>query len=30
MSSKEAKIYLCGHLGYIKYANIYNLRNAVL
>ena len=25
MSSKEAKKYLCGHIGYIKYANTYNL-----
>ncbi len=25
MSSKEAKKYLCGHYGYIKYADIYNL-----
>ena len=24
MSSKEAKIYLCGHFGYMKYANTYN------
>lgn len=27
MSSKEAKRYLCGHLGYIKCANVYNLTN---
>lgn len=27
ISSMEAKKYLCGHYGYIKYANIYNLRN---
>lgn len=26
-TSKEAKKYLCGHLGYIKYANTYNLEN---
>ena len=25
MSSKEAQKYLCGHYGYIKYANVYNL-----
>ena len=27
MSSKEAKKYLCGHLGYIQNANVYNLTN---
>lgn len=27
MTSKEAHKYICGHLGYIKYANIYNLCN---
>ena len=27
MTSKEAQKYLCGHLGYIKYANNYNLIN---
>ena len=27
ISSKEAKKYLCGHFGYIKYANTYNLEN---
>ena len=25
MSSKEAQKYLAGHVGYIKWANIYNL-----
>ena len=25
MTSKEAKRYLVGHLGYIKYANVNNL-----
>lgn len=25
MESKEAHKYLCGHIGYIKYANVYNL-----
>lgn len=25
MTSKEAQKYLCGHMGYIKYANVYNL-----
>ena len=25
MNSKEAKKYLCGHFGYIKYANVKNL-----
>lgn len=27
MSSYDAQKYLCGHLGYIKYANVYNLTN---
>ncbi len=27
LTSKEAKKYLAGHMGYIKYANIYNLKN---
>ena len=27
MTSKGAKMYLCGHLGYIKYANVENLKN---
>ena len=27
ISSKEARKYLCGHLGYIKIANTYNLEN---
>lgn len=27
MTSKEAKKYLCGHFGYIKYANVYDLTN---
>ena len=26
MTSKEAKKYLCGHFGYMKYANTYNLQ----
>lgn len=29
MTSKEAKKYLCGHIGYIKYANVYNLKNSI-
>ena len=29
MTSKQAQKYICGHLGYIKYANIYNLCNKV-
>ena len=29
MTSKEAKKYLCGHLGYIKYANVKNLKNKI-
>lgn len=27
LSSKEAKRYLCGHIGYIKIANVNNLTN---
>ena len=27
ITSKEAKKYLAGHIGYIKWANIYNLSN---
>ena len=27
ITSKEAKKYLAGHMGYIKIANIYNLAN---
>ena len=27
MTSKEAKKYLAGHMGYIKYADSYNLLN---
>ena len=27
MTSKEAKKYLCGHFGYMKYANVYTLTN---
>lgn len=27
MSSSDAQKYLCGHLGYIRYANVYNLTN---
>lgn len=27
ITSKEAQKYICGHIGYIKYANIYNLCN---
>ncbi len=30
LTSKEAKKYLCGHFGYIKYANVYNLKNSIL
>ena len=26
MTSREAKKYLCGHFGYVKYANIYKLK----
>lgn len=29
ITSKEAKKYLAGHLGYIKYANVNNLLNKV-
>ena len=29
MTSKEAKKYLCGYFGYMKYANVYNLRNKI-
>ena len=29
LSSKEAKKYLCGYFGYMKYANVYNLRNKI-
>lgn len=29
ISSKEAKKYLCGHLGYIKIANVKNLTNKI-
>ena len=29
LTSREAQKYLCGHYGYIKYANIYNLKNKV-
>lgn len=28
-TSKEARKYLAGHIGYIKYANIYNLSKKV-
>ena len=27
MNSHEAKKYLAGHIGYIKWANVYNLTN---
>ena len=27
ITSKEAKKYLCGHLGYLKIANTYNIEN---
>lgn len=27
MTSKDAKRYLCGHLGYMKYANTKNLKD---
>ena len=30
MSSYDAKKYLCGHLGYIKNANVYNLTNKLV
>ena len=29
LTSKQAKKYLAGHLGYIKYANNYNLLNKI-
>lgn len=29
MDSKEAKKHLCGHFGYMKYANVYNLCNSI-
>lgn len=29
MTSEEAKKYLCGYFGYMKYANVYNLKNKV-
>ena len=29
ITSKEAKKYLAGHLGYIKYADSYNLLNSL-
>ena len=29
INSKEAKKYLCGYFGYMKYANVYNLRNKI-
>ena len=29
MNSTEAKKYLCGYFGYMKYANVYNLRNKI-
>lgn len=29
ITSKEAKMYLCGHLGYIKYANTKNLTDTL-
>ena len=29
ISSIEAKKYLCGHIGYIHYANIHNLANKI-
>ena len=29
ITSKEAKKYLCGYFGYMKYANVYNLRNKI-
>ena len=27
INSKDAKKYLCGHLGYLKIANTYNIEN---
>lgn len=29
LTSKEARKYLCGHMGYIKYANVKNLTNTL-
>lgn len=29
LTSTEAKRYLCGHMGYLKYADVYNLSNKV-
>ena len=29
ITSKEARMYLCGHLGYIKYANTKNLEESI-
>ena len=29
LTSKEAKKYLCGHMGYIKIADVYNLTNSL-
>lgn len=29
MTHKEARKYLCGHIGYINYANIYNLKKSL-
>ena len=29
MNSKDAKKYLCGHFGYLKYANVYNLTKKI-
>ena len=29
MTSKEAKKYLCGHIGYIKMANVYNFTQKI-
>ncbi|MGN1300958.1 MAG: RNA-directed DNA polymerase [Clostridia bacterium] len=29
MNSEEAKKHLCGYFGYLKYANVYNLRNKI-
>ena len=30
ITSKEAKKYLCGHLGYLKIANTYNIENKLI
>ena len=30
LTSKKAKKYLCGHFGYIKYADVYTLKNRIL